>query len=165
MEGIVTEKFPWSTHQELLVACVCASTGTVIEIGCGHYSTPILHHICKAAGRLLVSCDHDQKWLDEFRYLEGDNHHFVIPTTDWENLKLIDEEKLGCALVDHNPGSRYVPEINRLRGHTEFIVAHDAEPSKKLGVVEVAQTFKHHYVDKRHSCWTVAMSDFEKIPV
>jgi len=159
------EKFSWATHQELLVACVCASTGTVIELGCGHFSTPILHHICKAANRLLVSCDHDRKWIDEFRYLEGDNHCFIVDATGWANLKLIDEGTFGCALVDHNPGSRFVPEINRLRGHTEFIVAHDAEPSKKLGVVEVAKTFKYSCVDRRHSCWTVAMSDFEEIPI
>jgi len=39
------------THLPALLACVSRTAGGVIELGVGHFSTPILHAVCEAAGR------------------------------------------------------------------------------------------------------------------
>ena len=40
------------THQGVLLAAFLATTGPVIEFGMGHFSTPLLHELCRASGRL-----------------------------------------------------------------------------------------------------------------
>ena len=39
------------THQAVLHAAFHASTGPVVEFGMGYFSTPMLHELCRIAGR------------------------------------------------------------------------------------------------------------------
>lgn len=159
MSGSI-EKFPWATHQELLVACVCGSMGPVLELGCGHYSTPLLHHLCVSAGRHLVSCDTDTGWAKQFAYLCCPLHTF-IGLSGWDAFDMWDSATWGTVLVDHSPGERRPADMERLRASI-YLVAHDGE--KKLGIREIASTFKYRVEDRRHSCTTIAVSDHAPIP-
>jgi len=158
------EKYPWCTHQELLMACVCSTIKPVLELGCGHYSTPILHYICKSMHRQLVSADHDPEWIKQFQYLSSQDHVFIVPDRGWDRFVLIDEIEWGVAFVDHNPGSRFAIDIARLRKKTELIVVHDTEPEKGLGLEPILDTFQYRFTDNTHSVHTTAVSDFIPIP-
>src|ERR1019366_4837505 len=71
---------PYATHLAPLVACIRHTQGAVIELGCGDYSTPILHHLCP--GRLLVSADSNRAWLGRFADLACDMH-ILCHVPDW----------------------------------------------------------------------------------
>lgn len=156
-------KYDWCTHQELLVACATATGGDILELGCGHYSTPVLHWICVHSGRTLVTADHDRGWLRNFEYL-GHPRHRLCAVDSWDTFAEIDGGPWGLAFVDHNPGSRFAIDIGRLRARSTFIVVHDTEPAKGLGLDELVSTFKYHYQDMRHATCTTAVSDILPIP-
>ena len=69
----------WGSHLAPLIGAVASSKGPVIEIGIGHFSTPILHGLCKALHRNLVSLEQDVKWFEMFASQYGDEgHKFVL---------------------------------------------------------------------------------------
>jgi len=43
----------WGTHQVPLITVVVNTKGPILELGCGDFSTPILHALCTAEKRLL----------------------------------------------------------------------------------------------------------------
>lgn len=59
-----------------LVTAVANTKGSVLEFGCGDYSTPLLHAICTAQNRFLLSAESNEAWLRNFLDLATDNHLF-----------------------------------------------------------------------------------------
>lgn len=111
----------WATHLPALTRCVAETSGPVLELGMGNYSTPILHEMCK--GRELVSCDHELSWTNRFsQYDNGD--HQVLFVEDWDKSDVF-EKTWDVVLVDHNPPARRAVDILRLKAR--YIVVHDAE--------------------------------------
>ena len=93
------------THQPVLYAALQATAGDVIEFGMGYYSTPMLHDLCAAAGRQLVSLDTDESWVDRFRWL-GSASHRIMHVESWEGdveVEALYAREWGLALVDQHP--------------------------------------------------------------
>ena len=66
----------FGSHVRVLAAAAVATTGDVLELGTGFYSTPLLHTIAQAAGgtRMIVSTDTDAGWLLLFSHLAASFH-------------------------------------------------------------------------------------------
>ena len=82
----------------------------MIEFGMGHYSTPMLHDLCAAAGRQLVSLDTDESWVDRFRWL-GSASHRIIHVESWEGdaeVEALYARSWAVAFVDQHPESARV---------------------------------------------------------
>ena len=101
----------FATHAPLLAAMVARSTGPILEIGMGHYSTPLLHFMGMATGREVNSVDVNEAWCQFFaeRFL-GPLHSFActrgIKPSEW--LQTI-PRKYGVAFIDHSPEGDRVP--------------------------------------------------------
>jgi hypothetical protein len=145
---------PWATHIPVLVSAVSNTSGAVIELGCGDYSTPVLHLLCK--DRTLISAESDEKWLMQFMDLSSKTHNF-FHVNDWANFKQIDQS-WDVAFVDHAPGERRKYDIERLRDKTRFVVVHDSEAAC-YGYESVFATFKHRIDYKRYNTWTSVLSN------
>ena len=148
---------PGATHIALLAATVARSKGAVIELGCGHFSTPLLHHLCK--GRRLVSVDHDPSWVDQFRDLQTKDHELLCVTA-WERVDLTNANGWDVAFVDCAPAEARVPLILRLLDRARQIVIHDTEHSL-YGYERIWPLFKYRYDDKRLGPWTSVVSNVE----
>jgi hypothetical protein len=61
------EQLSWGSHMPALLACIGATRGPVLEIGCGHFSTPNLFALCGAMNRLFVSIEENEDWAKLFR--------------------------------------------------------------------------------------------------
>jgi len=85
----------WGTHIPVLAACVAKTTGPVLELGCGHYSTRLLHALCGAMGRQLLTVDVNLKWLARFADLRAPLHEIVH--TD------VISQFVGCRISDGTP--------------------------------------------------------------
>lgn len=113
----------WQSHLPALLACIALTDGPVLEIGVGHFSTPHLHALCGALGRLLVSVESNEVWRDEFvkKYGSTTEHAF----TNWTN------PAQGCwsvAFIDHSPGgANRAAVFKALIDVSEFVVVHDAQ--------------------------------------
>ena len=112
----------FATHQQALCAAVTFTKGAILELGCGEYSTPLLHEL--ARNRQLVSLETDITWLQKFT-------HFTSP---WHTLRLANydtdpvfSQEWSVVLVDHTPPARRGPDVSRLRAKTQLFVLHDTE--------------------------------------
>lgn len=158
----------FGTHIAPLLTAVLHTTGPVLEMGCGDFSTPLLHAVCAQTRRLLVSTDTDQAWLALFRDLETAWHRFeYVPVyeDDWAiNPKptlwdaIGSDTHWGVVFVDHRPGERRAVDIARLRHQADIIVAHDTQEAG-YQYEPVFATFKYRYTYERYAVQTTLVSD------
>ena len=118
IEAVIIKPDPYSTHQKLLVRALLQTSGTVLELGCGNYSTPIATEICQHQGRELVSFDHHPAWIKQFPGAESVRWNKFEPSTHY-----------GLTLVDHAdpPHHQRWKQILKLLPWCDTFVVHDAE--------------------------------------
>jgi hypothetical protein len=149
------------THDAVLASVVAiAPPGPVLELGIGYGSTVLLHAMCSAMNRDLLSVDNNQNWVDRFKSLET-NLHSLTYVDSWDTIP-IEHMPAGwwsVALVDHAPAERRAVDIERLRQKVRFLIVHDSE--HPLYNYEPAfEKFKYRYDYKRLTPWTTVLSDF-----
>ena len=124
----------YGTHLAPLITAVSKTTGDILEMGIGIFSTPYLHYQSLLSKRHLTSYDNDQGWVDKFatsgicghRYQGA--HHDLIYVPNWDDAKI--EQPWDVALVDHSPSERRVVDIKRLANFAKYIIIHDSNPRK-----------------------------------
>ncbi len=101
------------------------STGPVLEIGIGHFSTPFLHEYCLGAGRRLLSFEDNDEWMGEFKDFDSATHELVVGSYD-ESTKKFDKIDVGLTFIDNSPGgaARAKP-FKRFLPISDFVVVHD----------------------------------------
>ena len=158
------------THSVPLAISCMNTTGPVLELGCGLYSTIMLHTICEKQGRRLHTVDHTLSWLEKFTYLKSKTHTFEHLTCGSLNVtvyefmyrlsehweKKIDQswdqvgqgEKWGLVFLDQLPLSRRVKDIKRLRASTDVFVIHNTNMFGNWlsGFWPYLQTFAYTYI-------------------
>jgi len=155
----VTVKPDWmmteyATHLPVLAACVAHTSGPVLELGCGAYSTPLLHALC--VGRPLLSLENDLAWYSQFEHLTTGQHIVRLVQSPWEAADL--GGPYDVVLVDHSPPLRRVQEIKRLRGMVRLFVVHDTE-NRCYEYEPVLTTFPHRVEWQRYAPWVSVVSD------
>jgi hypothetical protein len=133
------------------------STGAVLELGCGDFSTALLHELC--VDRLLASLDADKAWVEKFVYL-ANKHHVISHVTSWENLGAYDMF-WDIVLVDQAPGEFRRTSIEKLANKAKIIIAHDTEtPGNIYGYQHCLDKFKYFTEYKGHYVTTAVVSNF-----
>lgn len=122
----------YGSHMPSLLACIAITSGPVLELGVGHFSTPHLHALCGATNRKLVSVESNEEWRNEFvrKYGSTPDHSFFSGLTD------IEGERWSVSLIDHSPGGANRADAFRaLIGACGYVVVHDAQKD--------AENFEH----------------------
>lgn len=155
----------YGTHIYPLLTAVMNTTGDVVEFGCGDFSTPLLHTICKTLGRNLTSADTDKKWLNLFADFRTMTHEFIyVPVYEtqppngnmWDCIS--DKKHYGVVFIDHRPGERRAVDIWRLRNAADILVIHDTE-NPGYGYEEVFKHFCYRYDHERYNVKTTLVSN------
>lgn len=158
-----------ATHFPILAAMVNKTTGPVIELGVGHYSTPMLHFMCQK--RPLLSVDTYKEWVDFFAKDFQNDHH----TFECTNNQLISSHffynspnKRGpwdVAFVDNGPEVDRAKCVNMLRERkTKYIVVHDSEPlAVAYGWGKLFESFKYRFYWDFYGNGTTVVSDTDEI--
>lgn len=148
----------YATHLPALMRALERTSGPVLELGMGLFSTPYLHYACLLAGRLLVSYESDAAWAARFEMYRGGGHHIKL-VNDWKYLVVIG--MWSVALIDHTDSHR-APAIAALANHAQYIVAHDANGrfDKLYRYSTVYPLFKYRTVWDRDARHTVVLSNF-----
>lgn len=145
----------WGTHLPVLAAMVAiARPGPVLELGAGHYSTPLLHAMCRALGTRLVTIDSDPRWLRKFRSLATLGHRIC----DRSAYAFADED-WSVALVDNAMGER-AGDIIALANRAELVVVHDSNFPELYGYEEAFAKFKYRADYRRMHPHTTVLSNF-----
>lgn len=135
----------YGSHQSVLVKYVMKTNGYVIELGCGDYSTPILHEIC--ADRLLISADSNKEWASKF-YKYITESHCVEWVYDWDKyIKwILGLDNISVIFIDHAPGERRQQDIITLANVSDYLVIHDTD-ADCYGYDFSSFKYKKTYVD------------------
>ena len=151
-----------ATHQRSLLVALNNTTGPVLELGSGWYSTPILHEICKQQSRMLYTIDNNQEWLSQFSDMESPLHK--LECVGWWGDLVFREPRYGLVFVDHAPACRREDEFRRLLKMADVFVAHDWEEKPAYGYSRVEKLFKYMAVDSKHSAQTAILSAKVDVP-
>lgn len=157
----------YSTHQPLLTAAVVSTTGAVVELGAGFYSTPLLQSLCVSQNRKLWTFENNSEWMLKFLPKDGSNPHphcFSL-LDSWSDLERFGEDlKCDVAFIDVDPASERGHLINVMRRWAKIIVVHDVETEQHHnypGVEDALSSFKFRVEDRRRGAWTAVVSDMD----
>ena len=147
VEGLRFAPFRGS-HLPLLMKAVALTTGPILELGCGLYSTNPLHWACFLQKRRLVTYENNPEYFEFLKAYENDFHK-VHCIDRWADIDI--SEPWSVAFVDHAPGpeepydSRWQEAI-RLQ-HAEYVVMHDTERrnEKRHRMIAIAKHFKYRF--------------------
>lgn len=152
---------PYGSHLPLLTAAVALTTGRVVELGSGLYSTPVLQAICLAQHRPLHTIDNDRDWLASV-WREGSQLHTSQHIADWLDLHR-NGGLLRCdvAFIDMAPASARTDAIRVMRRWARILVVHDTEFEQQHnypGMEDAIAAFPYRVDDRRRGPWTTAVS-------
>lgn len=116
----------YGTMLPCLIKAFSKTTGDILELGTGVFSTPYLHYACTLAERNLDSYENYKEWYDFVKTYENDYHkvHFVEEYADSKINKSWD-----IVLIDQTPDISRSEEAIRLKDLAKYIVIHDSNPS------------------------------------
>jgi len=112
------------------------TTGDVLELGPGVFSTPYLHWVCEKEKRNLLSIEDNYNWHYFCRKYYRTAYHKHLHVLTWDDADTAIKKEWGLAFVDHSPSERRVVEIAKLANLAQLIVIHDSN---------VVQDGNYHY--------------------
>lgn len=154
----------YQSHLSALLACLAVTSGPVLELGVGYFSTPQLHAFCGANLRPLVSVEQDPEWMAQFRKMVAPWHTFVVSRA--EALTSLHGRRISVGFIDDSPGGE-----NRARSFAllvdlcDFVVMHDAQrDAENFQAVEPMLTGLNWWLCTGTFPHTLVASKTRKIP-
>lgn len=164
-----------ASHQRCLLGSVLRTTGPILELGVGWYSTPLLHELAVCLERTVYTIDNNMDWLAQFLPLKN-RWHSVQQIGWWGELfdgtfEGLLPERFGVVFVDHGQPAEREYAIRGLIERADVFVLHDTEEKFAYGYSRVLPFFKHRWTDKCQKAWTTVCSNtltvqdwFDKLP-
>lgn len=149
--------YGYATHLPLLIECVLRTTGPVLEMGAGSFSTPILHELVAKRGRLLLTVENNREWLDPFRPLAGLNH-VLAESVDQLAAAGCLPERLSVVLIDSAPAQLRAGQFEAFARRADYLVCHDWL-CDAYGWPNVFGRFKSVRIDTNLTPWTAVLAD------
>lgn len=135
----------YGTHLPCLIKAMEKTTGDVLELGMGVFSTPYLHYQCILSKRNLVSYENYKSWMDFFsqRYGYQDEYHKLIFVEDYKDADI--EKPWDVVLIDQSPDISRSETIKRLADKAKYIIIHDSGTKfdKQYGYDKIYPMFKY----------------------
>jgi len=144
----------WGSHRYLFrkLFAITGDLDTIVEYGCGHWSTDFLAGHCKR----LITVEENQKWLNSVkgRCAHRDNIEYEVEDGNVADLVFVD-----CVRED-----RQFRVQQAIQLQTSHIVIHDWERQKfyKYDQLSIPQRYMI-YVDKTVAKWTALLTMEEEV--
>jgi hypothetical protein len=136
----------YGTHLPCLMKALDKSSGDVLELGMGVFSTSFLHYYCTLHKRKLVSYENYESWYKFFatRYGYQNEYHELKFVEDYKNAP-IEERFWDVVLVDQTPDTSRPETVQRLANKAKFIVIHDSGTKfdRQYGYDKIYPLFKY----------------------
>lgn len=155
----------YGTHLPVLIKALEKTSGDVLELGMGVFSTPYLHYKCILDDRKLVSYENYRDWMNFFiKYGYKHPNHEIHFVDKYEDAR-IDDKTWSVALIDQTPDSSRVETIKRLASLVEYIVIHDSNGryNKIYHYDTIYPLFKFHTVWDQDSNHAAVLSNFTNL--
>lgn len=155
---------PFATHIPVLLACLRRTTGPILELGSGWFSTPILNAF--AVGRLARTVEADPRWFPVVApvctHQPATKHdHQIVFVPDYQQAP-VDDHLWSVVLIDHEPPARRGVDVARLHGKCQLLIAHDSQHDA-YGYGPAFERFKYRFTFDRLVPWTTVVSDTDPL--
>lgn len=147
----------YGTHLPCLIKAMSKTTGDVLELGMGVFSTPYLHYQCILSNRKLVSYENFRNWMQFFidYHYECSNHEINF-VENYADAKI--DRPWDVVLIDLTPDSERVVAVKRLANLAKYIIIHDSNENDRYERTyhysEIYPLFKYKTVwdkDRNHA--------------
>ena len=155
---------PFATHMPLLLACLRRTSGPVLELGSGWFSTPLIAAF--ATDRLVRTIETNPEWYDRISrvctYQPITRHrHQIVFVPDYSDAPM-DDHEWSVVLLDHEPPPRRGVDALRLKDRSQLIIGHDSE-YPDYGYGPAFDQFKYRFTLSRVFPWTTVVSDTDPL--
>lgn len=150
----------WTTHMPMLIKVVQETDGSILELGSGLFSTPLLHWLCAEKRRKLMTYEDNEEFF-EFAKKFKSRSHSVKLIKDWNEADI--ERKWSVVLIDHSINRRVIDAL-KVKDLADFVVLHDTE-DPVYQYEKVWPHFKYRYDWKFCKPWTTVVSNFKDLSV
>jgi hypothetical protein len=158
----------WGSFIPALMACAAFVEDPILEIGVGHFSTPLLHAFCVSTGRKLISVEQDADWAAKFEpFLSGNGHCFYVGKYDDLLPKIALRELSVLAFIDnsHPAGESRVNHFKALLPVSSFVVVHDYLAENVRDIDPLLKETLHAFVFDAYAPPTLIASMTTPIPM
>jgi len=120
----------YGTHLPCLMKAFEKTTGDILEMGTGIFSTPYLRYMCILKDRKLVSYENFPDWYKFLlKYYRPIPNHEINLVEKYADAKI--DRDWDIVLIDQTPDSSRKEEIIRLASRAKYIIIHDSNPSNE----------------------------------
>jgi len=151
----------YGTHLGCLIKAMSKTTGDVLEVGMGVFSTPYLHYQCMLSNRHLVSYENCKPWMDFFiKYGYPNENHEINFVEKYSDAKI--DKEWDLVLIDQTPDSSRREEVKRLANLAKYIIIHDSNGRKEnvYHYSEIYPLFKYRTIWDKDSNHATVLSNF-----
>ncbi len=154
---------PYATHLPATMTAALQSGllwpgSKILELGCGHYSTPLLSSIAKIQNRPYQIITSDAAWTKPFEQDIQDLK--IIPFSSWHNFHF--DEEYGVVLVDHEElvKDRFA-QLFKLSKKAKVVIFHDANRIAEQDIcwTPIYWLYQYVYFFDRYRPTTVLLSN------
>src|SRR3990167_4283668 len=151
----------YGTHLGCLIKAMSKTTGDVLEVGMGVFSTPYLHYQCMLSNRHLVSYENCKPWMDFFiKYGYPNENHEINFVEKYSDAKI--DKEWDLVLIDQTPDSSRREEVKRLANLAKYIIIHDSggNNEKTYHYSEIYPLFKYRTNWEKDKNQATVLSNF-----
>ena len=156
----------YGTHLPALIKAMSKTTGDVLELGMGVFSTPYLHYQCILSNRKLVSYENFRNWLQFFI-----DYHYECPNHEINFVENYADAKIDrpwdVVLIDQTPDSERVVAVKRLANLANYVIIHDSNENDRYERTyhysEIYPLFKYKTVWDKDRNHATVLSNFVKL--
>lgn len=143
----------WCSHIPVLQQVLAASTGPVLELGAGLFSTPMLYWLCFDQGRELTSYDNNP---DYTATLKKFNVNYI---DDWDKVEV---KPYSVVFIDQAPFERRHIDAARFANAADYVVIHDSQRhlNQYSKYDTIYHLFKYKTVYRKTKPHTTVLSNF-----
>jgi hypothetical protein len=154
----------WGSHIPVLIKVFELSSGDILELGTGPFSTPLLHWLSLDSGRPLISYENNDEYYQMHKGFQSSLHK-VNKVTDWEKTDI--NKHWGMAFVDLAPARQRKVVLQKLVGNCDFVVVHDTEPEseKWYRCRDLFAQFKYRSDYTKSKPWTSVFSNLYQLQI
>ena len=144
-----------ATHIFPLVLAIKTFGPMVLEVGCGWYSTPIVH----AMSHQSITIENDPEWHGRLQRIAPDRI-LCVPNVVSAANKLATERKFNVVFIDCYNGEDRVSVAKLFLDFKCCIVAHDTERSYWNSILSIAKFHKRFDLFVPNTSWISNVLDF-----
>lgn len=156
------EQCSWCSFMPALVACVAATKGPVLELGMGHFSTPVLHTLCGTLGRKLMSFEKNYEWRGLFTNFKSEFHEIYDMNSGMLSVGLLN---LGVVFVDDSPGGENrAQHFYGFLPMSDYVIVHDYHRDNEESIGPGLKGVPYKHITKTYEPPTLVASMTREIP-